>query len=143
MSGSWLLHECLRVLRFAVVGSLATLIHILVAWGLITQTAQPAILANLVAFLSAFGLSFAGNYYWTFRRPGRRRRAMLRFFLIAFSAFLVNNLVLAYFLRSQRLPVASSVILAALVIPLITYTLSRLWGFRLSHSQSKDRQDDP
>jgi putative flippase GtrA len=90
----------------------------------------PPLSANALAFLSAFGLSFAGNYYWTFGRPGSASAAIKRFFLVSSCAFALNTLVLAALIAIDLLPQSIAAILAALVIPALTFLASRFWVFR-------------
>jgi len=124
-----LLAELFTAGRFALVGIAATATHMLVVWNLVEAGYFPVLGANLVAFLTAFGVSFAGHYLWTFRAPGKPIRAMRRFFAIAFSAFAVNSALLAGLLDGELLPERWAAVLAAAVIPLITYLASRAWGF--------------
>jgi putative flippase GtrA len=130
---SGLRHRVLRELfiaaRFGVVGVCATALHIGVVWSLITCTAMPTLLANLVAFLCAFGLSFTGNYIWTFSNPGYPGKAMRRFFLISLTAFLINSTLLATILASGWLSPGLAAVASAAVVPGITFLASRLWGF--------------
>ncbi len=115
--------------RFGLVGGTATLIHMLLAWFLLGNSLLPALLANLVAFMTAFTFSFSGNYYWTFRQPGQRGKVMRRFFLISATAFAANTLLLAVLLNAGWLSPTASVLSAAIVIPVITFTASRFWAF--------------
>ena len=116
--------------RFGLVGGIATAIHMLVVWTLIERSSVPVLSANLIAFITAFCFSFAGNYYWTFRKPGQRGRVLRRFFLISASAFAANTFLLAALLNADWLTPIASALSAATVIPLITFLASRMWGFR-------------
>ena len=116
--------ELFRASRFGMVGAIATFIHILVVWGLIENTRLPVMLANLLAFSTAFGLSFAGHYYWTFRSPGNPVRAMRRFFLVSVTAFSTSSLLLAALLKLEWPSPAIDAVLAAAVMPAITFLVS-------------------
>ncbi|WP_089728832.1 GtrA family protein [Candidatus Thiosymbion oneisti] len=123
--------ELFLVGRFGLVGILATAVHMAVVWLLVETTELPVLAANLFAFLTAFTISFAGNYLWTFAAPGSARTAMRRFFLISGSAFAVNTLLLAALTKAAWLAPAAAAVSAAAVIPFITYLTSRLWGFKV------------
>lgn len=125
-------NEALFVWRFALVGISATIVHMLVVWMLIEVGSRAPLLANLAAFLTAFVVSFTGHYFWTFRVPGHFGRAAQRFFLIAGSAFAINTSLLAMLLKVSWLSNSSAAMLAAIVVPVITFVASRLWGFSQS-----------
>lgn len=124
------LKELLIAVRFGVIGIAATVLHIGMVWVLVGSTQLPALLANLIAFLCAFVLSFTGNYIWTFSTPGSPGKAMRRFFLISLGAFLVNSTLLAAILTSGWLSPRLAAVASASVVPGITFLASRLWGFR-------------
>ena len=122
--------------RFGLVGITATGVHVLVVWLLLLQTALPTLVANMFAFLTAFGISFSGNYIWTFRMPGQPCKAIRRFLLISIIAFALNNLLLTGLLHVRWLTPIASAIASIAVIPPITFFASRLWGFRVQHRNS-------
>jgi putative flippase GtrA len=122
--------ELLYTARFAVVGAAATMLHLAVVWLLIKHTVLPPLSANFLAFISAFGVSFTGNYYWTFRRPGSPTVAIQRFFLVSISAFALNTLALVELIATNLLTPSTAAVLAAFVIPAVTFLSSRLWAFK-------------
>jgi putative flippase GtrA len=122
--------ELFTAARFGVVGIAATVVHILIVWTLLSVTLLSALVANTFAFLIAFGVSFAGNYLWTFGSPGCPAQAARRFFVISGGAFAVNILLLASLVHGAWLSPVASAIVSAAVIPVITFTANRLWGFR-------------
>jgi putative flippase GtrA len=115
--------------RFGLVGAAATVVHVLVVWLLLSRTPLPALVANVLAFMAAFGISFAGNYLWTFRSPGSPYKTLGRFLLISVSALAVNTLLLASLLRTGWLSPTAAAIVSVPVIAAITFSASRLWGF--------------
>lgn len=122
--------ELLMLGRFFIIGILATLMHITVAIIAIRFFGLTVFPANLLAFLSGFSLAFVGHYHFTFRAASHYYRALMRYFIISATAFAVNNLLLWGLVKSGLPGDIVSVIVAAAVIPLISYTASRLWGFR-------------
>lgn len=124
----WLV-ESLTASRFAVVGAGATATHLLVAWLLVTRVAVPPLFANGIAFFCAFGISFTGHYLWTFGSPGRLRRSLLRFLSVSLMALVASSALLALAMYSERLSGTTAVLATALIIPVITFAASRLWGF--------------
>lgn len=122
--------ELVTATRFGLVGIAATSVHIVVVWLVLNQAGSNLFSANTLAFAIAFGISFLGNYIWTFRSPGSPRRAMFRFFLISGSAFLVNTLILTFLVHGGWFSPMMSAIFSAAVVPAITFFASRLWGFK-------------
>ena len=123
-------HEMMIAARFGIVGMVSTAVHIMIVWLLLVSTASPPRVANTFAFLTAFGISFVGNYRWTFGSPGNLRRAIKRFLLISVSAFAVNTLLLAVLLRGEWFSPIVAAIFSAAVVPFITFLTSRFWGFQ-------------
>lgn len=126
-AGKW--HELKTLVRFGVIGIAATAVHVTIVFLLIERANAQPILANLIAFAFAFVVSFSGQYYWTFRSKRRISSAVTRFFLVAFSAFLVNNVVLITLLDMDLMQPSLAAVLAVFVIPLISYLLGRFWAF--------------
>lgn len=96
-----------------------------------------ALAANTLAFFLALGVSYAGNYLWTFGSPGNPRRALLRFFTIAVFALSVNSLMLALLTHYSWLDPLTAATISAAVIPLISYLFSKLWVFERSERPLK------
>lgn len=116
--------------RFGLIGITATLTHMTTVWLLVSSYPIPVLIANIISFFIAFGISFTGNYYWTFRSPGSPRKALLRFFVISGSAFVTNMFLLSWLLYREYFSPATAAITAAGIIPVFTFFLSRFWGFR-------------
>lgn len=121
--------ELFMVSRFTVVGIIAAVVHIATVWSLISYFGVAPLLANLIAFLSAFSVSFAGQYFWTFRSDRKWHQALRRFLLVSASAFGINNLVLSALLGAELVAPAVGAVLAAMIIPVFTYLLGRWWAF--------------
>lgn len=127
---SHLSQELLIATRFGLVGLTATVAHILIVWLLLSETPVQPLVGNLCAFLIAFGISFSGNYIWTFRFQGQLGQAMIRFLLVSICAFGLNTLVLAGILSVNLISSSVAAIISAMVVPAFTFVASRLWCFR-------------
>ena len=122
--------EVLTMSRFTLVGIAAACVHISIVWALITQLGIETLLANLVAFLTAFIVSFTGQYLWTFRSKRYWQSALIRFFLISLFGFAVNNIVLITLLDMGIMSDSFAAVLSACVIPVVTYLAGRFWVFK-------------
>jgi putative flippase GtrA len=116
--------------RFALVGIVATCVHVSVVWGLIEQYGIETLLANLVAFLTAFIVSFVGQYLWTFRSNRDWWGALTRFFPVSSFGFVINNIVLITMLDLGVMSDAHAAMLSACVVPAVTYLAGRFWAFK-------------
>lgn len=116
---------------FVATGCAAALTHWLTAVLCVRELGLAPLLANLVGWLVAFGVSFLGHYHLTFRRQRRPwQAAALRFFLVSALGFAINELAYAYLLHATaiRYDVLLAFILAGVAI--LTFILGRFWAFR-------------
>ena len=109
-------------------------VHILIVSLLLELTAIPSIASNIFAFLVAFGISFLVNYRWTFDLSGNSDIAIRHFLLISLSAFVINNLLLIFFLRKVSVPPVGAAILSALAVPAVVFLAGRPWILRYSNT---------
>ena len=118
--------------KFALVGIAATLTHAVVAGFLLESGLLQAMLANLAGFIIAFGVSFAGHFYWSFSHLRQKKsalKAMLRFFLIAGAGFALNSSVLALWLKLTPWPDLLGLMVSIAIVPGLTFIAARFWAF--------------
>lgn len=121
-----------QVLRFVIVGASATLTHWLVA--VLAMQAVAALLANVIGFMAAFPVSFAGHWRWSFRDHGAAwHHALPRFALVACSSFAGNELLFATLLHLTGWPAPVTLALTLLLVASATFVLSRSWAFARRH----------
>lgn len=116
---------------FLVVGCAAAATHLTAVMLFVEALGWPALGANVAAFCIAFGVSFGGHSRLTFPvRPEGRAAARTRFFIVATSAFLLNQTAYAaglqLFGERYYLPVLFVVLL---LVAAATFVASRLWAF--------------
>jgi len=120
-----------RLFYFIGIGGTAALTHILIVLGLVTFFQIHPLVANIVGFLIAFNLSFQGHKKLTFSRLHNQKRLSLpHYFLIATSAFAVNESLYFLFLHYTGLNYIFSLILVLGLVSVYSYILSRFWACR-------------
>jgi putative flippase GtrA len=105
-------------------------VHWAVVVALVGHGGWRPLLANVVGWLVAFTVSFAGHHRLTFRDRGSPvRDAAARFFIVSAAGFAVNEAAYAILLgwSSLRYDLLLAVVLLAVAV--LTYWLSRHWVF--------------
>ena len=128
------------VARFALTGGAATLVHLSAALVLIHLGAPPLI-ANVIAFLIAFMVSFWGHSVFTFAGHGLGpRQSLQRFAIVAGLGFMANETSLAALLKSGIFAAGQAVFLSTLIAAICTFVLSRYWAFSSNRRLGPDRR---
>jgi putative flippase GtrA len=121
-----------RIAWFVFVGCMAAAVHLASVVALVSGFGWRPLLANVVAWLLAFCVSFSGHWHLTFPRSGAPLvRAAMRFFAISLAGFVVNESMYAVLLHltgTQWYAVVLFFVLLAVAV--ITYLLSSRWAFR-------------
>lgn len=119
-----------EALCFIAVGVSALITHWLVVVLLVPLLGLHPLLANVVAFLVAFNVSYFGHRHLTFQASERTHRQTLpRFATVAASSFLLNEALywalLSY--TSLRYDIAMLLVLGSVAV--LTYVLGKFWAF--------------
>ncbi len=116
--------------RFGIVGVAATLIHLSIALYLDSTTSINIFVINTLAFLCAFGMSFFGHYFWTFKSNAPKLKALIKFFSVALSGLMASSVMILMLiwagLESDMLKLTISI----LIIPAVTYVVGKFWAFK-------------
>lgn len=118
-------------LRFVFVGGAAAGVHYLVALLLHGVVGVAPEWANVLAFSSAFPVSYLGHRYFSF--PSARLphlQALPRFLAVACSSFLANQALLLVLLHHWAWPFWLALGTTLVVVAAATYVFSRYWAFR-------------
>ena len=119
-----------QILTFGLVGALATLAHMVVG-GVLIHAGVAAVVANPVAFIAAFFLSFSGHYAFSFSDQGSTLwKSLRRFVLVACAGFLTNQALLCTILIFLFLPEIHALLISTGVVAVVTFSLSKAWAFR-------------
>ena len=122
-----------QLVKFALVGGLATAVNALLYLALIERRLLPPLQANAAGFVCAFAVSFAGHFYWTFARQtrgsGTWSASLARFFATALLGLGSNTLLTWLLVERLRLPAPSALIGILLVTPGLVFVCSKYWAF--------------
>lgn len=119
-----------RLGAFVIVGTTAAAVHFAVVWAAVDGGGLAPLVANVVGWACAFGVSFAGHHRWTFaaqRAP--LGRSMRRFVLISAIGFAVNEAAYALLLQTSGLGYRAALALVLVGVAAFTYVLGRHWAF--------------
>jgi putative flippase GtrA len=119
-----------RIFRFCVIGGSAAAVHWLVVLSVVSMTGMEPLIANIIAFLCAFSVSYVGHKNWTFEaREQAHGPAAVKFFTVAVTGFCINESVFAIMLKGLHIHylIGSAVAIATAAVS--TYILSQCWAF--------------
>ncbi|QFQ88655.1 GtrA family protein [Paracoccus kondratievae] len=118
-----------EVVRFALTGGAATLVHLGAAIGLV-QFGMLPLMSNAVAFVIAFMVSFLGHHLFTFAGHGSAATQTFgRFAVVAAIGFLANETVLFLLLGIGLFRLEAAVLISTVFAAICTFILSRTWAF--------------
>lgn len=119
---------------FVLVGTSAALVHWLVVVALVSGVTWTPLTANVIGWLVAFGVSFSGHYFLTFRslRSGVRS-SLPRFFFLSGMGFAVNEISFAVLLDQTDLPYEWLLGMILIGVAVLTFIFSRFWAFAARH----------
>ena len=123
----------LQLSRFGVVGVAATAVHLTIFSLLINAVDMAPPIANIVGFLIAFLVSFAGQSSWTFPSPDASRseagRRFLRFIGVSLIGFALNALTVFVVMTKGGYSYLHALPFMALGVPAVLFLLNRYWAF--------------
>jgi putative flippase GtrA len=115
--------------RFGIVGVLAMATHYILVILLVTFSITPLI-ANVLAFIGAFQVSYWGHSSWSFSDlAASRKDSFRRFVIISVSGFLINELLFFLFLKFTHIPYQISLLIVLPFVAGLTFLFSRHWAF--------------
>lgn len=126
----------LQLSRFVIVGLGATAIHYAVAVAVHSASGFSALWSNFFAFLVAVAVSYAGHRLWTFRSQASHGFAAPRFFVLALAGFSLNHAMVFIGTGLLGQPLWKALVPALLVVPALTFWLSRVWIFQPRRSRA-------
>ena len=116
--------------KFAITGVGATSIHMLVVYILIGQWQWEVGLSNGIAFCIATVFSNYINTIWSFQAR-MSKQVVLRFWIVSIIGCGLA-VIIAKLVEAAGYHYAIGVVVIAMIVPLITFSLHRFWTYRVS-----------
>lgn len=129
-----------RIATFGFVGLLATATHTLIGVGLLRAGLATAFWANGIAFSVAFLVSYGGHRSLTFRSRLPHRIAGPRFLTVATVGLGLNQIMVFILVNLLKVPYEFALVPIFIVVPVVTYLLSRDWAFGGADLATRGRQ---
>lgn len=120
-----------RLVFFTGIGATSTLVHVSVVALLVSLLRFHPLAANVVAFFTAFNVSYFGHRKFTFAQLHDNKQLQLPHFLIvAMTGGLLNEYLYYLFLHYTQLNYLSSLCIVVSMVAIYTFTASRYWACR-------------
>ena len=124
-----LLSSAIQAMRFGAVGLGATVVHYGVALLMNEFYGIAPLWSNLIAFLSAWPVSYLGNYFWTFSTSASHRQSFFRFAFAAICGLLLSQLIVWIGAENMGYSLRIALIPALILVPMFSFTMSLFWVF--------------
>lgn len=122
-----------ELFQFGIIGSCAAALHFSIVVFLVEINHIQPLLANVVAFIFAFQVSYWGNRYWTFSASNTLHRVALpKLFLVCSMGFMANESLFYVFLTQFHLAYPIALFLVLCILPLATFFVGKFWVFKTS-----------
>jgi putative flippase GtrA len=119
--------------KFVIVGGVAACVHFLAVILFVEMLNLNPLIANIIAFLIAFFVSFSGQRLFTFASSNKSiKDSLLPYFLISLTSFICNELLLSFAIYVLNLPYQIALFSVLIIVAIGTYFSSKRWAFAKS-----------
>lgn len=119
-----------QLFRFGIVGLSAATVNFIGVVLLVEYANLEPLIANIIAFLLAFNVSYIGHRFWTFNHKKHQSNSAPKFFIIAINSLLLNEAIFALLLHVTSLHYTVALIITIFLVAIVTFILSKLWAFK-------------
>lgn len=118
-----------RWIRFGIVGVTATLCYFLLGLLFFYVCKLPLLVANTLAYVLSFFVSYFGQSLWTFKARGQHAVMLPKFAATQGFGLLLNTLIVEVEVRLS-IPYALAMIIACALVPVVVYAVCKFWVFK-------------
>ncbi|QQX82297.1 GtrA family protein [Shewanella sp. KX20019] len=117
----------IQLIRFAVVGAIATLTHLTLSLLLILEGDFTLISANIIAFVVVFSFSYFTNTSWSFSTHVSFKN-FKKYLCVALGNVLFITIVASLFDKESNVV---GVVIIAITLPIFSFTLQKWWVYKI------------
>jgi putative flippase GtrA len=119
-----------QIRRFALVGVLATVLHVAVAMVCVTKIALNPLVANFFGFTVATLWSFFANWAWTFEKKTAVGNSAHKFLILSLCCFLLSELIVFVAVSQMNLPMWAAMLPVVVLVPSLSFVGSKFHVFK-------------
>lgn len=120
---------CPRWLRFVAMGLLATASYFVLGLFFYHVLLLPLLVANTLAYVISFAVSYIGQTLWTFKASGQHRIMLPKFAATQAVGLLLNSLLVAVAVHFNA-PYSLAMIIACAIVSVVVYLILKVWVYR-------------
>jgi putative flippase GtrA len=117
------------LVAFGLVGSAATATHFAVGLTIVGLGIAAPFGANIVAFLTAFAVSYTGHRRFTFESTAGHAHALPRFFAVAAGGLALNQAIVYLCVDVLGRSYLLALVIVVSIVPGLIYLAGRFWAF--------------
>jgi putative flippase GtrA len=114
---------------FALIGIVATGVHVAVALTARTAFSLDPLVANFTGYACAVGVSYLGNARLTFGRSARDAGQFARFLFVSLLGLALNQTIIHLLVDRAHWPFWLALGPVVVLVPLLSFLLMKLWAF--------------
>lgn len=114
---------------FALIGLIATGVHVVTALVARTGLRLEPLQANFVGYACAVGFSYVGNARLTFGRPTRDIGQLTRFLVVSLVGLALNQAIIHLLVGIAGWPFWQALGPVVVLVPLLSFGLLKIWAF--------------
>ena len=119
-----------RLFYYITIGGIAALVNLILVFLLVEYLHFHPLVANIIAFLTAFNVSYFGHKHLTFAKIEQKQLSLPHFFLVASTGIVINESLYFLFLKFTQLNYLIALSLVLIFVAIYTFILSRFWACR-------------
>jgi putative flippase GtrA len=119
-----------QLAKFTVVGAFGTVVHYTILILLVEKIGAGAVVSSSVGAIAGAFVNYFLNYYFTFRSNRRHVEAIIQFYIVAGTGFLLNALFMWMFAEFLGIYYLLAQLITTGIVLLWNFWLNRIWTFQ-------------